>query len=245
MTTRLLVSVRDRSEALEALAAGAEIIDLKEPRRGSLGAVDATVMRDVVAAIDGRVPVTAAIGELLEADAPQVASVANGIALAKFGLAGCGGIPDWPARFADMRDALPTTTGTVAVVYADWQQAQAPPPAEVLRQGSRLDCQAVLVDTWCKSGGGLLELWSLAECREMIQSARDAGLLAVLAGSLTFDAIAQLLPLGPDCVAVRGAACVSARDGQLDPHRVERLSRIVRENRSKGATAEPVVKRGG
>ncbi len=98
MTTRLLVSVRDRVEALDALAAGADWIDLKEPRRGALGPVDAIVMREVAAAIGARVPVSTALGELL--DGPEVHDLPPGIQLAKFGLAGCAGQADWPARLA-------------------------------------------------------------------------------------------------------------------------------------------------
>jgi uncharacterized protein (UPF0264 family) len=56
-TPRLLVSVRDAAEAVEALAGGADWIDLKEPQRGPLGAVDAVTARDVVHVVAGRVPV--------------------------------------------------------------------------------------------------------------------------------------------------------------------------------------------
>ena len=37
--TRLLASVRDGAEAADALAAGAEIIDFKDPAHGALGAL--------------------------------------------------------------------------------------------------------------------------------------------------------------------------------------------------------------
>ena len=39
-TPGLLVSVRSAAEALSALAGGADVIDVKEPNRGSLGAAD-------------------------------------------------------------------------------------------------------------------------------------------------------------------------------------------------------------
>ena len=35
--TKLLVSVRDAAEAIDALAGGADLIDVKEPLAGSLG----------------------------------------------------------------------------------------------------------------------------------------------------------------------------------------------------------------
>ena len=64
--TRLLVSVRDASEALAALAGGADIIDVKEPTRGSLGMADGDAVAGVVEAVGERVPVSAALGELCE-----------------------------------------------------------------------------------------------------------------------------------------------------------------------------------
>ncbi|MEX0712176.1 MAG: (5-formylfuran-3-yl)methyl phosphate synthase, partial [Pirellulales bacterium] len=46
--TKLLVSVRSLAEARLALAAGVDLIDLKEPARGSLGALDPAVARQIV-----------------------------------------------------------------------------------------------------------------------------------------------------------------------------------------------------
>jgi uncharacterized protein (UPF0264 family) len=63
--TRLLVSVRDAAEARAVLDAGAHLIDVKEPRRGSLGAADGRQVADVLNTVAGRVPVSAAMGELI------------------------------------------------------------------------------------------------------------------------------------------------------------------------------------
>src|ERR671923_2585613 len=60
---RLLVSVRDADEARAALRGGAEVIDAKDPSRGALGAVDASVLHDIVAVVGGKRPVSAALGD--------------------------------------------------------------------------------------------------------------------------------------------------------------------------------------
>ena len=62
--TALLVSVRSAAEAEAALAGGAALIDVKEPARGALGRADDAVIADVVRAVAGRAPVSAALGEL-------------------------------------------------------------------------------------------------------------------------------------------------------------------------------------
>ena len=227
MRTGLLVSVRDCSEALDALAAGVDLIDLKEPRRGSLGAVDAGVMREVVRQVAGRVPVSAALGELLADAAITSACLPAGIGWTKLGLAGCANHDDWPRRWSRAIRQLPAGTAAVAVAYADWRRAEAPPPETVIDFAPQAGCRAVLVDTWRKNGDALLDLWSLAECGEAVRRIQDAGLLAVLAGSLTCEMVRALVPLAPDYVAVRGAVCGASRTDRLDPARVRQLAGIV------------------
>ena len=48
---RMLVSVRDVAEAREAMRAGVDFIDLKEPSAGALGGLALPVIREVVAAL--------------------------------------------------------------------------------------------------------------------------------------------------------------------------------------------------
>src|SRR5207244_7336185 len=45
--TGLLVSVRSAAEAETALAGGADVVDVKEPRRGALGPADPSVWKQV------------------------------------------------------------------------------------------------------------------------------------------------------------------------------------------------------
>src|SRR4051794_32096425 len=101
--TGLLVSVRSAAEAEIALTGGADVVDIKEPTRGPLGAADADVIASIADAVAGRAPITAAAGELLDwpviATAPFIAAIALNIEYAKFGLAGCNSAADWPSRW--------------------------------------------------------------------------------------------------------------------------------------------------
>lgn len=249
MTTGLLVSVRDRSEALDALEAGADVIDFKEPRHGSLGAVDAATLYEAATAIAGRVPLSAALGELLDAphypEEPLI-DLPVGIMWAKFGLAGCATRPEWGALLRRRFAALRRGVSGVAVAYADWRRANAPAPDEVLACAVDAGCRAVLVDTWHKATGSLVDLWTRDECAAFISRIHDAGLLAVVGGSLSAPSIEYLMPTQPDYFAVRGAVCVAndetaaiaggkqptlVRNGRIDPVRVSALAALVRENR--------------
>ncbi|MFM9068482.1 MAG: (5-formylfuran-3-yl)methyl phosphate synthase, partial [Planctomycetota bacterium] len=60
--TRLLVSVRNAQEAQAAHRGGAQLIDLKEPRQGSLGAVPPADWPSIQAALPSSVPLSVALG---------------------------------------------------------------------------------------------------------------------------------------------------------------------------------------
>ena len=60
----MLASVRDWEEAQIALNAHVDIIDLKQPDLGALGALDIDTIGDIVTKIDFRCPVSATIGDL-------------------------------------------------------------------------------------------------------------------------------------------------------------------------------------
>jgi uncharacterized protein (UPF0264 family) len=221
--TGLLISVRGAAEAQLALAGGADIVDIKEPALGSLGRADAATVGDVRTLVQGRVPTSVALGELSEALARDFAYVA-GCAYAKLGLAGCGPWPDWPERWAEQIRRLPPSVASVAVVYADWRAAAAPPPDAVLARGGELKCSAVLVDTYDKSHGDLLTYFDRDALRAFLAAARQQRMLTVLGGSLGLASLAQVLPFTPDYIAVRGSACIGSRNGSLDSARVRDLA---------------------
>jgi uncharacterized protein (UPF0264 family) len=230
--TRLLVSVRDTDEAQIAVQAGADLIDVKEPRRGSLGAADAEIVAAIVDVVADRMPVSMALGELLERSLVPV--IPHGVRYAKVGLAGCGDISDWPARWERTLEGLPIGTRPVAVVYAD-TGSTSPSRHLVMQQASRLGCAAVLVDTWNKMDGPLTAHWSQERICSFVLDVQNRGMLAVIGGGLTAELIEQILPARPDFVAVRGAVCQEGRTGSIDVARIRRLAKLLDQAREKGS----------
>jgi uncharacterized protein (UPF0264 family) len=229
--TRLLVSVRNATEALAALDGGAAWIDVKEPARGALGAADAATIADVVRIVADRCPVSAALGELDSHTCELVRQIPHGVSLVKVGLAGCGvgyrerqaDQRDWREAWADVAAVLPTGVALAAVVYADWQIAGAPPPSDVLAAALSIGCSTLLIDTFDKRGPALFNCWPVGELAEFTSEVRRAGLRLVVAGSLTLNTLELALQLAPDLVAVRGAACRAGREGEVDTVRVREL----------------------
>jgi uncharacterized protein (UPF0264 family) len=223
---KLLVSVRDAAEARSALAGGADLIDVKEPDRGPLGAAEAQTVESIVQAVAGRVPVSVALGELSAGNYLD-ASFAGRVAYAKVGLSGMLRTGDWRPRWKRAIESLPAGVRPVAVAYADWQAAAAPDVRRVLEHGRRLGCRALLVDTFDKTAGPLGAHISLASLGHVVKEARAAGMVCVLAGRLGPRELAEVLPLEPDYVAVRGAACAGGRTGRIDAQRVRRLAAVL------------------
>ncbi|MCO6047994.1 (5-formylfuran-3-yl)methyl phosphate synthase [Aeoliella sp. ICT_H6.2] len=223
---KLLVSVRNAAEATEAMAGGADWIDVKQPAAGALGMPKCSDLADVVVRVAGQLPVSTALGELCEfSDSQRLAGIPwPGISWAKVGLSGCGILADWAARLCTLRNELPASTSLVAVVYADRATSNAPEPEEVLRVASELGLRALLVDTFDKTAGGLFNWFSPARLEELFAAAHRQGMIAVAAGSLRPAQMPLAMDAGADVIAVRGAACLDQRrTAPVCRHQVQRL----------------------
>lgn len=225
---QLLVSVRSAAEARVARDAGAHVIDIKEPARGSLGAADHAVWREARAALSPDCPVSVALGELRDLDSAALRDHASwcGIKWCKVGLAGARLDDEWRMQFQHAILAGPSETGWIAVHYLDAEAAAAPELSSVLAFATQAGCAGMLFDTWDKRSVNPLS--TLPPWPDVLLRARTAGLMVALAGGLCEADIERLRSLEPDVFAVRGAACVNGRrELGIDAERVKRLVRAV------------------
>ena len=224
----LLVSVRSAEEARVALASGAGLIDVKDPSRGSLGRADDHVLEEVLDTVAGARPVSAALGELRDWTSETLPPFLDRLAFVKWGLAGAS--DDWVARTRRYRLEIEKRSPcrVVLAAYADHSRACAPAPADVGRHATG---SVLLVDTFLKDGTSLLHWLPMRDLSELIDSCRDVGARVALAGSLSEADIESLLPLRPDWLAVRGAACANGERGAtVEGSRVRRLADLVTED---------------
>jgi len=227
---RLLVSVRSGAEAIEALAGGADIIDIKEPAEGSLGEAPVAVRQEVVRAVGGKTPVSAALGELRQRPRDWELDHQRGISLYKLGLSGVGQ-EDWRGMLDCSRDLVRRGSGgeaeLVAVAYADWERAASPEPQAVLEHALQLEFSYFLVDTFDKSGGDLSASLDWSRVAVLARLARAGGVRFVAAGKLGAGEFSAAAAAGVDVIAVRGAATIGARTASIDRQAVSELSRLV------------------
>lgn len=219
--TRLLVSARDAEEALVALAGGADVIDLKEPREGALGMVAVDEIRRAVVAVGGRRPVSATTGDATPDDPAAVLAAATAVAGTGVDYVKVGLFPG-PGRRALIETlglGLASETRLVAVLFADhgFDAGLIPSLADAGFHG-------LVIDTAGKQAGRLLDFLSLAELAEIVASCRREGLFCGLAGSVRMEDIPVLAALSPELVGVRGAATAGPdRTAPLDAGRVAAL----------------------
>ncbi|MFD2113903.1 (5-formylfuran-3-yl)methyl phosphate synthase [Thiorhodococcus fuscus] len=209
--TRLLASVTDADEAELAIQGGADLIDLKDPVRGALGALSLADIQRILAQVGGRRPVSATIGDLPPdpetTDAAIRATAATGVDFIKIGFFSERHLDACLPVVAD----LPATWRIVAVLFADRPTANTD-PARFAAAG----CAGVMLDTADKSRGRLLDHLDTDSLRRFVERAKQLGLMSGLAGSLRQEDIPHLLPLAPSYLGFRGALCAAGR-------RVERL----------------------
>ncbi len=150
--TGFLASVNCLEEADIAFQAGADVIDLKEPARGVLGAVPISTLREVVRFIARRSLVSATVGDL--SGDPEVASeavaevAATGVDIVKVGLF------DKENRIAFFQAlAAQAQSGArlVVVLFADRE----PEPETVLVAIAEGGLMGVMLDTVDKQGRSL------------------------------------------------------------------------------------------
>ena len=222
--TRLLASVATLEEARMASECGADIIDLKNPREGALGAWPVVQVKMAVDALHGKTPLSATIGDLpMEAGTIRAAVEAmavTGVDYVKLGFFPGG---DWHEVIASLKPLSQQGVRLVAVLFAD-HEIDCPGWISRLAEAG---FTGAMLDTANKQKGPLTVLRDAAFLRQFVREVQQAGLLCGLAGSLRKEDIDPLQALCPDYLGFRGALCGGTRTDALDPHAVRTVLHIL------------------
>lgn len=214
--TGFLASVTSMQEAEIALAGGADILDLKDPSQGALGALPAEIIAACVAGIARRRIVSATAGDLaMEPDVVCNAVkrlAACGVDIVKIGLFPGG---DASACISALREETVRGTRLVAVMFADQS-----PDFSLVGPLRDAGFTGAMLDTADKFAGGLRRHLDGDVLADFVQSTKTSGLMSGLAGSLHLEDVAPLAALGPDYLGFRGGICDHGRQSALCPERL-------------------------
>ncbi|MEF2552098.1 (5-formylfuran-3-yl)methyl phosphate synthase [Aurantimonas sp. A2-1-M11] len=236
---KLLASVTGVAEAETVLAGGADLVDLKDPARGALGAVTPDILAATMAAVAGRRPVSAVAGDL-----PMVPAVVREAVEARIDadFVKIGLFPaSRDARVAVIEALRPLAarTGLIAVFFADGD-----PDFGLLPVLAEAGFRGAMIDTLGKSSGRLMAHLSMAELADFVHAARDLGLMSGLAGSLEPPDVPRLAVLRPDYLGFRGALTAGARDAPVDLAAVRTIRALLAAGDEATPGAVPVADRG-
>jgi uncharacterized protein (UPF0264 family) len=229
---KLLVSVTNAAEAVDAVTGGADLIDAKDPAAGPLGPVTVDVLTQIHAQVAGLRPVSAALGDATDEHSinDAAASFARaGAAFVKVGFAEA----TKPEKVETLLQAAVfgariggELSDVIAVAYADVDRPEGSSAEALIEIAARAGAKGVLVDTADKDGPGLLALVPQDRLTRWVVRAHANGLLAALAGKLTARDLPLVACMGADVAGVRGAACEGGRTGRVSIAKVRLLSAL-------------------
>jgi len=218
--TGMLASVCNIDEVQLILQTSVDIIDLKNPKQGALGALPVELVTEIVQLINKQKPVSATVGDLpMQAELVfnAVSAMANtGVDYIKIGFFPEG---DWQATLDKLSQITEQGQQLIAVLFADTKL-----DFNIIQSIKAAGFSGVMIDTIDKSKGSLLDIMSTSTIEKFVTASKSAELLCGLAGSLKQTDIASLLPLNADYLGFRGALCQQHnRTTQIDKQAVDTI----------------------
>ncbi|MGC8999138.1 MAG: (5-formylfuran-3-yl)methyl phosphate synthase [Candidatus Bathyarchaeia archaeon] len=233
---RLLVSVVNEEEALNAVEGGAHVVDVKNPKEGSLGANFPRVIRRVREVVPENVEVSSTIGDL--PNLPGTASLAAlgaAVSGADYVKAGLLGVKTTSEALHLMREVCIAVKDynpalkVIAAGYADHKSAGCLNPLELPEVAYKVGADGVLVDVKAKRAGrNVFSFLKEEELKKFVDKAHKFNLIVAIAGCLDKSDVSSVYALGADIIGVRGAVC-DGKDRLNGTVRVELVREFVRE----------------
>jgi uncharacterized protein (UPF0264 family) len=222
--TGMLASITSVAEAKIVLDADVDIIDIKNPHEGALGAQEINVVKDIVRFVNGKVLASATIGDVDSSDPDLLRYIINmadsGVDYVKVGL--------FSEKASDyfintINEATNKGVKLVIVFFAENYYG-----TESIQSLMQTNISGIMLDTKEKQSKNLCSLLNKNELDEFISTAKVNSFITGLAGSLTHENIAELLELKPGYLGFRGALCSqSNRINKINEKQVNKIRKAI------------------
>ncbi|MCC7564561.1 MAG: (5-formylfuran-3-yl)methyl phosphate synthase [Methanobacterium sp.] len=232
----LLISPINTQEAREAINGGADIIDVKNPKEGSLGANFPWMIRNIREITPENMQVSATLGDVPYkpgtvslAAAGAIASGADYIKVGLYGTKNYSEALEVMENVVRTVDEFNSDAIVVASGYADAHRVGAVDPMEIPRVAADSGSDLAMVDTAVKDGKTLFDFMNEETISKFTEETHNYGLKSALAGSVTQEQMPLLAELGCDVAGIRGAACIGGdrNSGSIHHEAVARLKQMV------------------
>jgi uncharacterized protein (UPF0264 family) len=228
---QLLVSPSSIEEAESSLSA--DIIDVKKPSEGSLGANFPWIIREIKN-LAGKKPVSAAIGDN-EYKPGSAALSAYGAAHAGADYVKVGLMFDGVDRAREVITAVNTAVKrefpekyVVIAAYADFERLGTISPFAISQLVADAGADVAMIDTGIKDGKSTFEFMDEERLTRFTEQNRELGLQTALAGSLKFEDLDALKRINPEIIGVRGMVCGGDRTATIRAELVEKAVEMLR-----------------
>lgn len=220
--TQLLISVKNVEEAGIALAGGADIIDLKNPDEGALGALPIAEIQSILAFINGRKEVSATIGDIpMQADliVGQVAQLQKlPLSFIKIGFFATGNYQVCLDAIQKLESQSINVKNQqlIAVLFAELDY-----PIDLLAKIKQAGFSGVMLDTMHKNGKTYQDYYPVRALNELLAQVTANQLLFGIAGSLQISHVKSAKKLMPYFMGFRGGVCAeNKRQSSLDMQKI-------------------------
>jgi hypothetical protein len=237
---KLLISPTDEKEAAEAIAGGADIIDVKNPKEGSLGASFPWVIRQIRAITPSNVELSCTLGDASNHSGAMalaaLGAATTGVNYIKTGLQGVTTKEDALIIMTKIARAIRDHDSSISVVvvgYADSERVDSVDPMEIPEIAHEAKLDIAMIDTAVKDGKSILEFLTRDQLLGFVEKSHRYGMAAAIAGSLSKEDLPMISTLGTDVVGLRGAACTDKDrvNGRLNREMVRELAEIINKSR--------------
>jgi uncharacterized protein (UPF0264 family) len=222
--TQLLISVTSIEEAQIALENGADIIDLKDPSAGALGALPLQKIQAIAIYVNGKRPMSATIGDLpmqpilllqhvLQLASTKIDFIKIGFFEAK----------DYQPSLDALKQATQAGVKLIAILFAEYQY-----PNSLIAAIQKAGFSGVMLDTMQKNGATFLDYYSEDDIHHFAENVFKHGLLFGLAGSLRLQHVTSVKKINPTYVGFRGGVCIeNHRASSLDVEKIRRIREVL------------------
>ena len=242
---KILISPKNEKEASEAIIGGADIIDVKNPQEGALGANFPWIIKRIREIAPRTIQVSCALGDV--PNLPGSISLAAlgaaslGVDYIKVGLYGFKTPKEAVFLLQNVNKAAKECNPKIKVAatgYADAERIGTIDPMLIPEIASLAQVDLAMIDTAVKDGKNLFNFLSTKQLEEFVDKTHKLGLKAALAGSLRKQDLPMVYGLGADVAGLRGAACTNNDrvSGQITRKLVQELVETVKQAENQANT---------
>lgn len=231
--SQLLISVKNVEEALITLQAGVDLIDLKDPEIGALGALDLQTSEQILQAVQQYkqlnpaqyFPLTSATvgenpGDFFSLQKAVKSRMEMGIDIIKIAA------PDVFCYFDEIKAKLDLQQIKLIAVFFAEQSLD----LNLLQKLKSIGFYGAMLDTQ-KKQQNLLKMCTLPYLQKFIETCQKIDLISGLAGSLKPQHVEQLVDINPSYIGFRGGVCTDdCRVNTLIEPKIVQIKEMLQEH---------------